>query len=151
MIAIHICTQMHLWQSYILKRVFLRSSHEKCSVRKGILSNFGIFIGKNLCQSLFYNKVAGLACNIIKKEALAQAFPVNFAKLLITLILHNISGRMLLYFCEVFCSNVDHFKITKTQNQQSVYCSSFFICSPCFYLQRHMFELVFSSISLNFD
>ena len=71
---------MHLWQSYILKRVFLRSSHRRCSVRKGILSNFGIFIGKNLCQSLFYNKVAGLAYNVIKKETLAQAFSCEFCK-----------------------------------------------------------------------
>ena len=43
-----------------------------------------------------------------------------------------------------------HFKITKKENRQSVYCGGFFICSTCFYLQRHMFEFVFS-ISLNFD
>ena len=31
--------------------------------------------GKHLCQSLFLNKVAGDACNFIKKETLAQVFP----------------------------------------------------------------------------
>ena len=30
------------------------------SVRKGVLTNFAKFTGKHLCQSLFFNKVAGL-------------------------------------------------------------------------------------------
>ena len=38
----------------------IRSSHWKCSVRKGVLINFVKFTGKHLCQSLFFNKVAGL-------------------------------------------------------------------------------------------
>ena len=32
------------------------------------------FTGKHLCQSLFFNKVACLACNFIKKEILAKVF-----------------------------------------------------------------------------
>ena len=56
------------------------------------------------------------------------------------------------YFCkELFVvGSYDHFKIFKKQNNQSVYCGAFFIYLPCFYLQRHRFELVFS-ISLNSD
>ena len=57
------------------------SSHRRCSVRKGVLRNFAKFTGKQMCQGLFFNKVAGLrlqACNFMKKEALA--IPVNFAK-----------------------------------------------------------------------
>ena len=38
----------------------IRSSHRGCSVRKGVLKNFAKFSGKHLCQSLFFNKVAGL-------------------------------------------------------------------------------------------
>ena len=38
---------------------FLRSSHQRCSIRKGVLRNFTKFTGKHLCQSLFFNKVAG--------------------------------------------------------------------------------------------
>ena len=38
----------------------VRSSHQRCSVRKGLLRNFTKFTGKHLCQSLFFNKVAGL-------------------------------------------------------------------------------------------
>ena len=37
-----------------------RSSHQSCSVRKGVLRNLRKFGGKRQCQSLFFNKVAGL-------------------------------------------------------------------------------------------
>ena len=37
----------------------IRGSHQRCSVRKGFLRNLEKFTGKNLCQSLFFNKVAG--------------------------------------------------------------------------------------------
>ena len=37
-----------------------RSSHRRCFVSKGVLRNFAKFAGKHLCQSLFFNKVAGL-------------------------------------------------------------------------------------------
>ena len=37
-----------------------RGSHQRCSVRKGVLRNFAEFTGKHLCQVLFYKKVAGL-------------------------------------------------------------------------------------------
>ena len=36
-----------------------RSSHRRCSVRKGVLRNFAKFTGKHLWQSVFLNKVAG--------------------------------------------------------------------------------------------
>ena len=45
--------------------------------KKVILKNFPKFLGKQLCQSLFFNKVAG-ACNFIKKETLAQLFSCEF-------------------------------------------------------------------------
>ena len=35
------------------------SSHQRCSVKKAVLRNFAKFTGKHLCQSLFFNKVAG--------------------------------------------------------------------------------------------
>ena len=43
-----------------------RSSHRRCSVKKGVLRNFAKFTGKHLCQSLFFNKVAGSACVTLK-------------------------------------------------------------------------------------
>ena len=47
-----------------------RSSHRRCSVRKGILKNFAKFTGKHQCQSFFFNKVTGLDLQFIKKETL---------------------------------------------------------------------------------
>ena len=39
-----------------------RSSHQRCSLEKGVLRNFSKFTGKQqLCQSLLFNKVAGTA------------------------------------------------------------------------------------------
>ena len=36
-----------------------RSSRQRGSVKKGVLRDFAKFTGKHLCQSLFFNKVAG--------------------------------------------------------------------------------------------
>ena len=38
----------------------LRSSRQRCSVKKGVLRNFAKFIGKHLCQRLIFDKVTGL-------------------------------------------------------------------------------------------
>ena len=51
-----------------------RSSHHRCSIKKGVLRNLTKFTGKHLCQSLFVNKV-------IKKEALAQVLSCQFCKI----------------------------------------------------------------------
>ena len=40
-------------------RYIFRNSHRKCSVKNGVLRNFAKFKGTHLCQSLFFNKVAG--------------------------------------------------------------------------------------------
>ena len=37
-----------------------RSSHQRCSMKKGVLRNLTKFTGKHLCQSLFFNKVTDL-------------------------------------------------------------------------------------------
>ena len=37
-----------------------RSSHQRCSVKKGVLRNFAKFTRKYLCQSLSFNEVAGV-------------------------------------------------------------------------------------------
>ena len=49
--------------------------------KKGVLTNFVKFTGKHLCQSLFFNKVAGL---LLKKGHWHRCFPVNIAKFLRT-------------------------------------------------------------------
>ena len=47
---------------------------------KGVLGNFTKFTGKYLCQSHFFNKVAGLGSATLFKKRLAQVFPVNFVE-----------------------------------------------------------------------
>ena len=39
------------------KNLLSRSNHRRCSIKKGILENFGDFTGKNLCWSLFLIKL----------------------------------------------------------------------------------------------
>ena len=56
-----------------------RSSRPDVFCEKGVLRNFAKFTGKHLCQSLFFNKVAGLS--FIKKEALAQVFSSEFCEI----------------------------------------------------------------------
>ena len=51
-----------------------RSSHRRCSVKKGVLRNFAKFTGKHLCQRLFFDKVAGL-------RPLAQVFSYEFCEI----------------------------------------------------------------------
>ena len=48
--------------------------------KNGVLRNFAKFTGKHLCQSFFSNKVAGQACNFIKKETFAQVFSRELCK-----------------------------------------------------------------------
>ena len=59
----------------------MRSSRPLVFCKKGVLRNFTKFTGKHLCQSLFFNKVAGLVCNFIKKETLAQVFSCEFCEI----------------------------------------------------------------------
>ena len=64
--------------SMFLQKVFRheisRSSFLEVFCEKAVLRNFAKFTGKHLCQSLFFNKVAGGA----------WCFPKNFAKFLST-------------------------------------------------------------------
>ena len=70
-----------------------RSSHGRCSVKKGVPRNFAKFIWKHLCQSLFLNKVAGIwPATLFKKRLWHRCFHVNFVKFLRTLFLQNTSG-----------------------------------------------------------
>ena len=62
--------------------------------RKSVLKNFAKFKGELLCQSLFFEKVAGLRPYFFFRH---RCFHVNFAKLLRIPFLQNTSGGC---FCE---------------------------------------------------
>ena len=54
-------------------------------LKKRFLRNFAKFTGKHLCESLFFNKVAGLMhATLLKKRLWHRCFPVNFVEFLRT-------------------------------------------------------------------
>ena len=78
-----------------------RSSHRGCSV-KGVFLEISQKSQENTCVRVsFLINCMPQACNFIKKEALVQCFPVNFAKFLRTPFLQNTSRRLLLTFKRV--------------------------------------------------
>ena len=70
------------------------SSHQRCSMKKGVLRNFAKFTGKYLCRSLFFNKAAGLEA-FIKKRFWHRCFLVNFAKFRRILFSQDTSRKLL--------------------------------------------------------
>ena len=59
------------------------NSRPEVFCKKDALRNFAKFTGKHLCQSLFFNKVAGLRpATLLKKRLWHRCFLVNFAKFL---------------------------------------------------------------------
>ena len=61
----------------------IRSSRLEEFCKKSVLRNFAKFTGKHLCQSLIFNKVAGLRPGtLLKKRLWHSCFLVNFAKFL---------------------------------------------------------------------
>ena len=56
-----------------------RNSRPQVFCKKGVLRNLIKFTGKHLCQSLFFNKFAGLRpATLLKKKTLAQVFSCEF-------------------------------------------------------------------------
>ena len=81
--------------SMLLMKV--RSRHQRCSARIGVLINYTKFAWKHLRQSLFFNKVAGLrSATLLKKRLLHRWFPVSFVKFIRTPLSQNTSGLLLL-------------------------------------------------------
>ena len=79
--------------------VRVRSSRQEVFCKKGALRNSTKFIGKHLCQSLFFNKVAGLRpATLLKKRLWHRCFLVNVAKFLRTPFLTEHLWRLLLAF-----------------------------------------------------
>ena len=77
-----------------------RSSHRRCSVRKGVLRNCAKFTGKHLLQSLFFNKVAGkifLSKPSIPLHLFRIHFPVIFFEIVLVLLL-KITVFVFLFF-----------------------------------------------------
>ena len=65
----------------LFQRIF-RSCRPEVFCKKDFLRNFTKLTGKHLCQSLFFNKVAGLRPTTLLKRDSNTCFPVNFVKFL---------------------------------------------------------------------
>ena len=63
------------WKKY--QRI-VRSSRPDMFCKRGVLTNFAKFTGKHLCQSLFFNKVAGRTLFL---KNLAQVFSCQFCEI----------------------------------------------------------------------
>ena len=73
--------QTFLFLFKIIISFTVRSSHQRCSMRKGALRNFAKFTGKHLCKSLFLNKVAGLVLQLYLKKRLWHVFSCEFCEI----------------------------------------------------------------------
>ena len=81
-----------------------RSSRLKVFCKKGVLRNFAKFTGKHVCQSLFFNKVAGLRpANLLKIRLWHTFFPVNLPKFLRTPFLREHLWWLFLNMSLVMC------------------------------------------------
>ena len=97
-------------------------SHQRCSMKEGVLRNVTKFTGKHLCQSLFFNKVAGSRhATLLKKRLWHRRSPVSFMKFLRTPFLLNTSGWLFLFdnprmcwFCRV-CLSPNHLSLLKSR------------------------------------
>ena len=78
-----------IFENWLYGEVWFRSSWWRCSIKKDVLKNFAKFIGKQLCQSLFLNKVVGF-------RLWHRCIPVNFVRFLRTALLQNTSRWLLL-------------------------------------------------------
>ena len=60
-----------------------RRSYRRCSIKIGALRIFAKFTGTHLCQSLFFNRLAGLRSVVLLKQRLwFKFFTVDLAKFL---------------------------------------------------------------------
>ena len=91
-----------LWSVFVA--YLLRSSYQRCSIRKGVLKNFAKFTGKHLCQSIIINKGVGLRpAALLKKRLWHRCFPVNFAEFLRTPFFKEHLRWLLLYYIQWQC------------------------------------------------
>ena len=76
--------------------IIFRSSHKRCSVKKGVLKKFTNFMEKHLCWSLFLLKLQ--ATTLLERNCNTCVFLWNLRNFLKTPILKNICERLVLYF-----------------------------------------------------
>ena len=94
-------------QSALKTNFFFRSTRPKVFYKKGVLRNFAKFTGKHLCQSLFFNKVAGLL--LLSGEQRFKMLVFVFFSLLLLLL--ELLSHSLLIDLQLFVKSVSFFEI----------------------------------------
>ena len=86
---------------FSLNNLFIKSSRQRCSMKKVVLRNFSKFIGKHLCQSLFFNKehlwtTASISCiNTSNLSSLQRFFSkMKLLKTLLRTQLKHLENRL---------------------------------------------------------
>ena len=101
-----------------------RSSCPEVFCKKCVYENFAKFTGKYRCQSLFFNKPAGLSPEILLKKKLChRCFSVNFVKFLRTpfFIEHTSDGCFCTYTlqqCVCYLPKTSHWTKNKVFHQR---------------------------------
>ena len=96
------CKKSYLQCYRLYNLPFFRSSHWRCSVRKGVLRNFSEFSGKHLCQSLFLIKLQAETT----ASDLSRVFSWSF--LFTSFQQKNEMGNTLMELKDLlFCSSID--------------------------------------------
>ena len=85
-----------IYQLYI--SIIFRTSRPAVFCKKGLLKKFAKCTGKHQCQSLYFNKFAGLRpATLLKKSLWQRCFPLNFVKFLRTPFFTEYLWLLLLY------------------------------------------------------
>ena len=126
--------------------------------KKGILRNFARYTERNLCQSLFFNKVAGLRpitllkmrlwhrCfpdNFIKKETLAQVFSCEFCEI----------SNTFFHRTPLVAASAFHYFVIENWKSLHFLSEYFFRCkhnSSIFYHHRNAFNFVSNIFFITF-
>ena len=66
---------------WVMNLITEKQSRPKVFCKEGVLINFVKFTGKHLCQSFFFNKVAGWGLQIYLKGTLAHVFSCEFCEI----------------------------------------------------------------------
>ena len=83
----------NIWTNKLWTNKLCSNSRPEVFCNKDVLRSFTKFTGKQLCQSLFFNKVAGIRPVTLSKKRLWQrCFSMNFVKFLRTPFFMNTSG-----------------------------------------------------------
>ena len=104
MFNLAVIPQFPLHYTFINKISFVRTSRPEVFCKKGGFRKFAKFLGKHLCQSPFFNKVAGLPVNFVK--FLRTSFFIEHLWWMLLFPVETVSSFALPFFLNAFFQTV---------------------------------------------